>query len=106
MVQFFDVAMHEPCDVGGPEKGIVKSTRVSHSFVPHPMTTLKVNVIGMRSRKQYYKILYSRFYKECIWREKNKQIRQLQGLQMVDKSTRRTHCFCKIIPGKLLNLQL
>ena len=67
MVRFFDVAMHEPRDVGGPEKGIVKSTRVSQFCTSSDDNSY---VIGMRSRKQYYKILYSRFYKECIWREK------------------------------------
>ena len=68
MVRFFDVAMHEPRDVGGPEKGIVKSTRVSQFCTSSDDNSYV---------KQYYKILYSRFYKECIWREKNKQIRQL-----------------------------
>ena len=78
MVRFFDVAMHEPRDVGGPEKGIVKSTRVSQCCTSSDENSESISyVIGILSRKQYYMILYSRFYKECIWREKKKQIIQL-----------------------------
>ena len=78
MVRFFVVAMHEPRDVWGPEKGIAKSTRVSQFCTSSDGNSECISyVIGILSRKQYYMILYSRFYKECIWREKKKQIKQL-----------------------------
>ena len=107
MVRFFVFAVLEPRDVRGPEKGIVRSTRVSQFCTSSDDNSESIsNVIGILSRKQYYMTLYSRFYKENIWREKQQQIKQLPLLQMADKSTRHTHCFCKIIPGKLLKLQL
>ena len=71
MVRCFVVAMNEPRDVGGPELGIVKSTRVSQFCTSSDDDSESISyVIGMLSRKQYYTILWmilcSRFYKECI----------------------------------------
>ena len=59
--------MHEPRDVGGggggAEKGIVKSTRVSQFCTSSDDNSESISyVIGMLSRKQYYMILYPRFY--------------------------------------------
>ena len=45
MVRFFVVAMHEPRDVGGPEKGIVKSTRVSQFCTSSDDNRLKLLLI-------------------------------------------------------------
>ena len=54
MVRFFVVAIHEPRDVGGPDKGIVKSTRVSQSCSLSDDNSESISyVIGILSRKQY-----------------------------------------------------
>ena len=86
---------------------IVKSTRVSQFCTSSDDNSERIsNVIGMLSRKQYYMILYSRFYKECIWREKRNKLNNYHDYRLWTKVLVTLTVFCKIIPGKLLKLHM